>query len=61
MTKDVAVVDYTTDLTVIDSLFKQHEIVFVQRKNADGKVEALFGVSKFELIKLYRKMTKELL
>lgn len=61
MTKDIAVVDYSTDLTAIDALFAQHEIVFVQKKDEEGKVESLFGVSKLELIQLYRSLTKELL
>jgi cystathionine beta-synthase len=61
MTKDIAIVDYSTDLTAIDSLLKQHEIVFVQKKDSEDKVVALYGVSKLDLIKLYRKMTKELL
>lgn len=61
LTKDVTIVDFDTDLTAVNALFKQGETVFLQKKDEDGKVVALYGVTKLELIRLYRKMTKELL
>lgn len=61
ITKEAVIVGYATDLSVIDTLLKTEEVVFVQTLNDKGKIQELFGVTKLDLIKLLRKETKELI
>jgi cystathionine beta-synthase len=61
ITKDVAVVPYDTDLSVIDAFLKKEEVVFVQKLNEKGKIQELYGVTKLDLIRLLRDHTKELI
>jgi len=62
ITKEAVIVDYDTDLSCIDSLLKNEEVVFVQKLNSENqRIQALYGVTKLDLIKLVRKETKELL
>lgn len=61
MTKDVVIVPYDTDLTAIYALLQKDEIVFVEKRDSDEKVEAIYPVTKLELLKLFRSITKELI
>lgn len=61
ITKEAVIVDYDTDLSIIDNLLKNEEVVFVQKLNEQHRIQSLFGVTKLDLIKLVRKDTKELL
>ena len=60
-TKDIVLVNYNTDLSVIDTLLKNEEVVFVQKLNEKDRIQELYGVTKLDLIKLLRKETKELI
>ena len=61
ITKEAVIVNHNTDLSVIDTLLKNEEVVFVQKLNDKNKIQELFGVTKLDLIKLVRKDTKELI
>lgn len=53
-TMDVVVLDYETDLTVVEKMFKQGEVIFVQKKDGEGNVVEIYGVSKVDLIKAFK-------
>jgi len=61
ITKDVTLVNSDTDLSVVDTLLKNQEIVFVQKLNEKGKIQDLYGVTKLDLIRLLRNDTRELI
>ena len=61
ITKDLSLVNYDTDLSVIDTLLKNDEVVFVQKLNEKNKIQDLYGVTKLDLLKLLRNDTKELI
>jgi len=61
ITKEAVIVDYNTDLSTIDALLKNEEVVFVQKLNDKEKIQHLYAVTKLDLIKLLRKETKELI
>jgi cystathionine beta-synthase len=61
ITKEAVIVNHTTDLSVIDTLLKNEEVVFVQKLSDKGKIAELYGVTKLDLIKLVRRETKELI
>lgn len=61
ITKEAVILDYDVDLSCIDTLLKTEEVVFVQQLNEDKKIQALYGVTKLDLLKLVRKETKEFL
>lgn len=52
ISKEAIVVDYETDLSSIDSLLRCDDAVYVQRKDKDGKLLAIYAVTKSDLIKL---------
>lgn len=61
ITKDFVLVPYDVDLSVVDTLLKTEEIVFSEQKDEEGRTVAIYAVSKLELLRLFRKMTKELI
>lgn len=58
--KDVVIVPYDTDLSAIYTLLNTNEIVFV-KKEEDGNIVGLYGVTKLDLLRFFRKATKELI
>lgn len=61
MTKDTVIVNEDTDLSAVDVLLKNEEVVFVQKLNDKNRIQHLYGVTKLDLIKLLRVETKELI
>lgn len=61
ITKQVVVLPYDVDLTVIDTLLKSEEVIFAEEKDAEGTVLNLFAVTKLDILRLFRKITKELI
>lgn len=61
MTKDFAIVSMETDLSAIDVLLRTDEVVYVQKLSSKDRIESLYGVTKLDLIKLLRLLTKELI
>lgn len=61
ITKEAVIVGDDTDLSAIDTLLKNEEVVFVQKLNEKDRIQTLYGVTKLDLIKLLRQETKELI
>lgn len=61
ITKEAVIVNYDTDLSTIDNLLKNEEVIFVQKLDGQNRIQTLYGVTKLDLIKLLRKETKELI
>jgi cystathionine beta-synthase len=59
ITKDFALVDYDTDLSVIDSLLKTDEVVFVQRMADKSRIQELFGITKLDLLRLLQRIATQ--
>ena len=61
ISKDVAILDYDTDLSVIDTFLKNEEVVFLQQSDDNNRLKDLFFVTKLDLIRYLHENAKDLL